>query len=476
MAMSDITRDVLCGCPLNDGVEVEFRFPIQPLLFDTINNQWAEYMGAAVPAPVVSELLYSNTDDLRCIDGQWQRKRAIVHQRLPCAVRSTLAISIESAAAAPLHYQHVCVRRTRWTYATQNWQIDFTQSTRACNVELEFTGSVTQLVESARNSGDMYGVWMLLSAIVSRISFKVVAEPTRCMPGTAAMPFVRLETWCRILSSQKRQHLVTVMQRNQPVSMSSNATALECPLVSMKYDGVRVALNILRCKNKWVAIAVCRRSMLWWVPCLTARCEMVLDCEYMKASHTFVVFDVLSVGDRFLRSTYSQRLLELARLPLPVLSGYTVTAKVMYPLCVLTAEWYHDRKSNSSWATDGIILHDGAATLDRASPMYKWKEQHTVDLVSGRDNLLFDGKYMPFLKPEPGSGVRAKGEVWECSIVDNKYVRPLRVRTDKPRANAGHVCRDILRAHREKLSIDDVVRVLTRGGSTVRKSKRKRAL
>lgn len=474
MAMLDVARDALCGCPRAEGVEIEFRFPLLPLLFDTIHRQWAAYKGVAVPEPSVSRVMYSDADDLRCVNGDWQRKRTLVYRRLPTAVRSALVVSIESPAAPPQQEGYSTMTRIRWSYVTDPWRVDFTKSSRACNVEVEFIGSVESLVYHAKNGGDMFGLWSLLNAMVARLSVNRVCRLDHCAPCTRSMPFIRIEMTCPLLHPAARERLVCIMQRNQPISMTANAAVLECPLVSLKYDGVRVAVRVMQHNGTWVAIGVCRRGLPWWIPCLTARCDMVLDCEYMHSTQTFVVFDALYVGGRQLRGSYNQRLIELASLPLPVLSGYTVVVKTVYPLCVLTPAWYDERKQDDEREVDGLILHDGMATLDRASSMYKWKPEHTVDLWSGRDNLLMDGKYMPFLTPEPGSGIRAKGEVWECSIVGN-HVRPLRVRTDKQRPNAAHVCRDILRAHREKLTIDDVVRILSAKREPVRKSKRKRS-
>ena len=200
---------------------------------------------------------------------------------------------------------------------------------------------------------------------------------------------------------------------------------------------------------------------------------MTLDCEYMQSERAFVVFDVLALDRQQLQSTYSQRLSALAELPLPVLSGFAVTVKTVYPLCVLTPAWYAAVTEADDKQVDGLIVHDGASALHRASTMYKWKPVHTVDLLSSGNNTLVNSNSMPFLTPDPDSGVRKKGQIWECAIV-GKYVSPLRLRTDKKRANAPHVCHEILKAHRDNLSLEDVARVLSRADKPVRQSKRRR--
>ncbi len=199
---------------------------------------------------------------------------------------------------------------------------------------------------------------------------------------------------------------------------------------------------------------------------------MVVDCEYVHSHRTFVVFDLFRANNRPMCSDYRQRLRELSALALPVLSGYTVRVKTVYPICALSEKWY-EQQCSDELAVDGIIIHDGAGTIDAPLQSFKWKPMHTVDLYVGSNGVLMDGSYTPFLSVEDGYDLKTKGEIWECSIHGTR-VRPIRQRTDKCRANARHVCYDILRAHRESLSIADVIRIAHIAREPVRKSKRKR--
>jgi len=201
--------------------------------------------------------------------------------------------------------------------------------------------------------------------------------------------------------------------------------------------------------------------------------EVVLDCEYIHASRTFVVFDVFGVRGKILSSDYRQRLHDLAGVQLPVLAGIQVVKKVIYPLCVLTQSWYDEMKTGRN--VDGVVIHNGSALLGRSFVMYKWKPDHTVDLYVGPSQQMMDGRYTDFLPLDPdNSQALGHGEIWECAFTrSGTHVQPIRRRIDKPRANARHVCREILRAHLDNISICDVQRIL-QSADMERKSKRKR--
>jgi len=197
---------------------------------------------------------------------------------------------------------------------------------------------------------------------------------------------------------------------------------------------------------------------------------MTLDCEYVHATRTFVVFDVFGIhGD------YRQRLRELASLQLPVLAGFQLVRKVLYPLCALTESWYEERLLEEP-SIDGVIIHCGSAVLGRSTTMYKWKPEHTVDLYVGPSQQMMDGRYTAFLRLDDArvQPVLVKGEIWECAFTQNgTCVQPMRRRVDKPRANARHVCREILQAHTDNLSLSAVRTILT-VAAPIRTSKRKR--
>jgi len=203
---------------------------------------------------------------------------------------------------------------------------------------------------------------------------------------------------------------------------------------------------------------------------------MILDCEYVHATRTFVVFDVFSVRGRMLTEEYRHRLRVLAGLQLPVLAGeLNMRPKTVYPLCALTLEWYTGL-CDAEPHIDGIIVHNGGSVLGAPSTMYKWKPVHTVDLYVGPDGTMMDGKYTEFRPLEPDHGMKlTTGDIWECVFAqDGASVRPVRRRVDKPRANARHVCREILKAHCDNLSVSDARCILNVPSNVIRQSKRKR--
>jgi ATP-dependent DNA ligase len=235
----------------------------------------------------------------------------------------------------------------------------------------------------------------------------------------------------------------------------------EVALVSLKYDGVRVQVVV----EPPYAYGICRRGYTWSIPILHGD-RMVLDCEYMQDSRSFIVFDMFEHKGKALTTSYSMRLATLATVVLPVLMGYSMKAKVVYPACALTNEWYEKAGAD----VDGVIVHDGVARLGEVARLYKWKPVHTVDLYVGPGGVLMDGKYTAFMST--GSKLTC-GEIWECRFEGNVVV-PVKRRTDKSRANARHVCREIRKAHESGLSATDVGRMLTL--PPVRVSKRVRGI
>ena len=469
--MYDIVQDTLSKHSAIMGTEIEFRFRLPEHLFDTVRVQYAQGHEAEC---VSSALLYCDSTDLRCVDGIWQRKRTAQVERLPCAVRSTLVVAVESPAAEPSCIgEFHPVRRSRWSYGAGSWRVDFTTSRRASNIEVEYVGDVAALQENARARGDLCGLMRTLRDVIACMAFSAFGQVRYWQPGTADIPFVRMDLGACPVPKRRRDEMVRLMQRNQPVSLTADARIVERPVISLKLDGVRLTLIVLCIRGDWYCIAICRRGLAWWIPCMSATSPMVLDCEYMATRREFVVFDMYECNNNSIFTPYSACLHLLGETALPLLVRHAVTIKTFYPACALSCEWY--AQQSQQYQSDGIVIHDSSARLDSVARMYKWKPSHTVDLYVGDGGVLMDGSYTAFLTTSSQDGhVLAKGEIWECSIVGTS-VHPVRCRRDKVRANARHVCREILRAHQSNLLIDDVVDLLANSATApTRPSRRKR--
>jgi len=470
MAMYDVVQDTLSKHSAIMGTEIELRFRVPPTLFHTVRKQYAQDRKTIRS---VSEMLYCDATDLRCVDGIWQRKRTAQIERLPSPVYSTLVVAVESPAAAPSStgtYRRI--ERERWSYTVGDWRVDFTTSSRSSNIEIEYIADVSVLQENARTRGDLCGLMEVLHVVTVCMAFSAFGQARYWAPGTPEMPFVRMDQSACPVPRRQREDLVRLMQRNQPVSLSADVRIVERPLLSLKLDGVRITLVVLSYRGNWYAIAICRRGSAWWVPCLGASSPMVLDCEYMAARREFVVFDIYESHGRLLQTPYSERLHLLRETSLPEFARHTISMKTFYPVCVLSSVWF--TQESEKYKSDGVVLHDSSARLDSVARMYKWKPVHTVDLYVGNDGILMDGSYTAFLNTcRDHRHVLTKGDIWECKIVGTS-VHPVQRRRDKIRANARHVCREILRAHQSNLQIEDIA-VLLAGDGAIARGRGKRA-
>lgn len=458
--LHDVVCDALQSSDIPRNAEVEFRVPVEPHVVNTLRLLMFGKTADCVYKR--STFQYHDSTDVRCVDGVWQRKRNLMHMRLPGALRAYLVVSVESAALPPA-LQFTTARRERWTYTRGPWNVDFTCGTRNSNVELEYTGNIDALSSSYKS------MQSLLNQLLSCAAYRVFGSCSS--KYTANLPFVCMNTMKCPVSYRQRKALVAIMQACQPVSLRAKCPALRCPLLSLKYDGVRLALCIEHHASGWCAVGVCRRALPWHVPCLHATTEMVLDCEYVENTRTFIVFDLLSLRNQKPRADYRGRLREIANLQLPELScGFSVQPKTIYPMCALTNSWY----ASESGECDGVIIHDGVATLGAPCTMYKWKPKHTIDLYVGPSGEMMDGSYTHFLPQSASHGMSLKqGQVWECAFTDaGTRVCPIQLRHDKDRANARHVCREILQAYKDDLDANDV-RVQMLQNTVVRTSKRK---
>ena len=466
--MGQLTANHVQGLPdLPPDAEVELRFSLPPHLVDVarvllIQNGDYDFSEACV--------LYTDNGDIRCVNGEWQRKRAVASVRMPCVVRCTLSISVESPAMpADKHYK--TIYRRRWSKRVGQYMLDLTESTRNCNLEVEYCGELSKIGDS------IDALDTLLRDVVPFMVTCTGHRGARCLGGTGALPFVRIPAKFGDVGAVERERALVLMQQNQPISLRKACPAISTPLVSLKYDGTRVALFVMRHRNQWIASAVCRRGEVWSVPCSSACEEAILDCEYMARTREFVAFDMYQLRGRPVTGDYRARLHLLAAYGMPQLAcGLTMRVKSVYPLATLTPEWYSCSASDSSTPVDGIIVHDGTSVLGRPATMYKWKPVHTVDLLVGECGDLVDRKFDRFLYACPNHGkVLVPGQLWECSFTsDGNFVVPMFARTDKTRANPRVVCNDVRQAHSDAIGIDDMKTQLTKPAPVVRRNKRGR--
>jgi hypothetical protein len=244
------------------------------------------------------------------------------------------------------------------------------------------------------------------------------------------------------------------MSKAQPVSLYDTSADLSDTLVSLKNDGVRVAMVLKKHGGLSTAWLVCRAHGLYSIPCLNCSQDAVLDCEFIVDTKEIVIFDVLCVDGRRCEMPYIQRLERLSTLLLPSFSGFSVRRKEFYPSSVISSEWYNSLDKSY---TDGLIIHDKDAYLAKSCSMYKWKQVHTVDLEYTMRGNFVDTSRSVSLPCVAGHGKRLnKGHIWECSIEGDMMARPLRYRKDKSHPNTCNTCKDIFRAHKAAITIDDL--------------------
>ena len=254
MSIYDVIRDEVARCDYPDDAELEFRIPIACRLLDSVRKLYA---GCRPCVHTVDTVLYNDGTDIRCVGGAWQRKRAVCRVPMPCGVRCNLVISVESPARPLSGVPYKSMRRERWSYATDVWRVDFTRSTRGSNIEVEYIGPLAALPVS------LCGLEAVLDSVLAHMAFAVVGAMRSAAPATADMPYVRIDPATRMIPYEERERYVQLMQYSQPISLQASSRALDCPLVSVKYDGVRVALAVRFWRGHWYTVeracrGVCR--------------------------------------------------------------------------------------------------------------------------------------------------------------------------------------------------------------------------
>ena len=472
--MLSIVHDVLSRVPGVEGTEIEVRLSVPAPYFAKLHEQFS--WGRKGTYTDV-EVKYADANDIRCIDGVWQRKRMFQCRALPFPVRCKLCVCVESLVDPSVtKAAFLAMRRKRWSYLVGEWRIEWTQSRRACNVEIEFDGEVPDLAASAREQGDLRGrgdaretVMPYMEPMVHNRTWN---EHLRAHSG---MPFLHLDLRHvprPVMTMHDR--LMYLMSLNQPTSLTGHTIIADQPLVSLKYDGVRVILVVQRDGRRGIIWGLHRGLGIWSIPCVCAPERAVtFDCELIKETREIVVFDMLQRDGEECRGTYSERIATLSTIRLPTVAGYTVRMKEFYPPGVVCREWYEGLDLTN---TDGLIVHDGASRLGVRARLYKWKPKHTIDLYVDRAGRLLDRSRAAYWDCVRGHGQDlSRARVWECEFVDDDVLmRPICPRKDKFHANPHRVCIEVREAHRARLTIGDLSVLLQSIQPRPRVSKRTR--
>lgn len=473
--MHSIVHDVLSRVPGVEGTEIEVRLTVPAPYFAKLHEQFS--WGREGTYTDV-EVKYADANDIRCIDGVWQRKRMFQCRALPFPVRCKLCVCVESVVdPAVTKAVFLTMRRKRWSYLVGEWRIEWTQSRRACNVEIEYAGEVQDLVASSRERGDLRGLGDALESVMPymepMVHNRTWNEHLRAHTG---MPFLHMDL--RHVPPQVyalHDRLMYLMSLNQPTSLTGKTIIADRPLVSLKYDGVRVILIVHRAGRRGVMWGLHRGLGVWSIPCVCApERSVILDCELIKATREIVVFDMLYRDDEECQGSYTQRIGMLSTIRLPTVAGYTVRMKEFYPPGVVCQAWY-DKLDLAN--TDGLIVHDGTSMLGVHARLYKWKPKHTIDLyVDRRGRLLDRSRTADYWECVPDHGHDlSSARVWEFEFVnDSTLMRPICPRKDKFHANSYRVCAEVRKAHRARMTIGDISVLLKSIQPRPRVSKRAR--
>lgn len=472
--MHSIVHDVLSRVPGVEGTEIEVRLSVPPPYFAKLHEQFSWGREATYTD---IEVKYADANDIRCIDGVWQRKRMFQCRPLPYPVRCKLCVCVESLVdPTASKAAFLTMRRKRWSYVVGEWRIDWTQSTRACNVEIEFAGNVQSLVTSARVHGDLRGLEDAIQTVMPYMEPMVHNQTwNENLRAHSSMPFLHLNERHlppSVVSVHRR--LMYLMSVNQPTSLTGRTIIADQPLVSLKYDGIRVILIVQRIGRRGLMWGLHRGRGVWSVPCVKApERPVTLDCELIPQTREIIVFDVLQRDGKECAGTYSERIAMLSTIRLPSVAGFTVRMKEFFPPGVVCQKWYESLDLKN---TDGLIVHDGTARLGVYARLYKWKPKHTIDLFVDPTGKLVDNGRAAYWRCVSNHGQDlSRSRIWECEFVDNdKLVCPVCPRHDKFHANAHRVCIEVREAHRSRMTIGDLSVLLQSIRPRPRVSKRTR--
>ena len=289
--MIQAVRDILSRLQPTEGTEVEIRFQVPPRLFEGLHAQFQHGRDSTYTQ---SKLHYCDTNDLRCVDGKWERKRVARYEKLPSPVPCRLCVCVESPCApAEKGRRYRTVVRRRWTYNMGSWHVEWTQSRRSCNVELEYTGRLDTLLRAAKDEHGLDDLTEPLHLVMAYLACLAYGQGRKARQVTFPkhLPFAPYAGSTPPLTAAAHAQYQRYMSMGQPVSLIDQ-TISASQLVSIKYDGIRLVLSAHVHRGLSAAWGICRREGLWSVPCWHVPCAKVLDCELMLKSRRIIVFDI----------------------------------------------------------------------------------------------------------------------------------------------------------------------------------------
>ena len=400
--------------------------------------------------------------DLRRVGDKWEHKRVVDTSPIHVVglMRAKLAVSLELEAVPPgeevtghpLFFER---QHTRWSYPMGHWRVDWTKCDEYANVELEWTGDNPQKLADCPR---LDGLDKCLRRLVPCTAFLMYYGAYCDIDSTGI--FIR-PVWS--IGNVAKEHIDISFRQQQPVSLlRENMCRLHTHLVSVKYDGVRVAACFMEVEGIPICMLYgkrCRRIRCAYAPCSGKVDPCVLDAELMDDG-TVVAFDIIQHNNRYLaESPFQYRVDLLNTLQLPKVHAKDVVVKQFWPAASVNLAL----EKMADVASDGLVFHNPHALLRDSGSMHKWKPRHTVDLkVAGNMRLRTRLATVQSLDPRYHEQCK-KDEIWEFEFntEGNFKLVPVRKRDDKAMPNADQTYRDVKKAHEQNITTQELIQVLS---------------
>lgn len=420
-------------------------------------------------APTRSSVRYHDTSDLRCISfgttAFWERKTVLAFAKLPIVgfgrgAACKLVASRERYEARPHNADIHDKERWRRRYSSAvsgGFRLDLTiVDEYRFTVEYEFVGGRIPPSKDLMNQIQKFmAQWGPAHLLLSELACGL--GPDFCL--------------ARVTSDLLKDPptLLTELQRAartapQPLSLTRARLAAVIPnpsgwAVSAKLDGVRalVWMDAIYSTTPRALLFLPRLRRTYVLPApnststLCRKGPLVLDVEVFWNARAMVAFDCLLHEGRALHqdTPYGERF-GLAQ-ALANQSGFEwpmqMRCKRLWPLARA------EDASRSVAQNDGLIVHE----LGGEGRTFKWKPQHTIDVraVDGKSRMcLSDRTPIPAVRPK-SFGTTGRGVVWECAWDGEKAI-PIKVRTDKTKANTQATFHDIKQAHKDAIQLREL--------------------
>jgi hypothetical protein len=355
----------------------------------------------------------------------------------------------------------------------------------------------------------------------------LVSQPQQTVPSNSVISSTTEKTAIAAALHDAFHSTATAARRSaswsplsQPVSLESNhlkhlKSHRDEYLVSLKADGTRFALVLMKIENAYVAVMVGRDWTMYEVPMLAqpdrfegkrSLAGTVLDGELVSGTNkvTFYVFDALVVGGKSVTNLELTQRMELVYAGIDEQHGtqsveemeervsrHNVMLICDAQLTLGVKRWWLPADLGTMWnakstigAVDGIIFmprNKVVAGTDRR--MLKYKLHHTVDLLikihhsAASAYVLVNGELQELNAALLGTGKRKRAEkamslvsnqlltvivtnqlqcVVECRLAletDRTLFHPIKERVDKVQPNDIITIKGCIAAARDKISL-----------------------